>query len=85
MQHQVQGVIPASFFFQGRGAPIQKNALGLLCSLLHRILLQVPVLLVKFASLFWNKCETEGEFGTNGTGTRKSQKIFEQRYRRSGG
>ena len=75
-QHEVQGLVLASFFFHGRGAPIQKNALGLLRSLLHQILLQVPVLLLKFASLFKSKCETEGDFGTKWDWHEKELKKF---------
>ena len=75
-QHELQGLVLASFFFHGRGAPIQKNTLGLLCSLLHQILLQVPVLLLKFASLFRNKCENEGEFGKKWDWHEKELKQF---------
>ncbi len=75
-QPEVQGLVLASFFFHGRGAPIQKNSLGLFCSLLHQILLQVPVLLHKFASLFKKKCENEGEFGTKSDWHERELKQF---------
>ena len=57
-------LILASFFFHGRGSSIQKSALGLFRSLLHQILQQVPDLLIKFASLYRQRCNTEGENGT---------------------
>ncbi len=51
----------ASFFFHGRGAPIRESPLGLLRSLLHQILEQIPDLLSEFNSLFKKKRETLGE------------------------
>ena len=58
-----EGLILASYFFHGRGSFIQKSALGLYRSLLHQILQQVPDLLTKFASLYRQRCNTEGEHG----------------------
>ena len=58
-----EGLILASFFFHGRGSLIQKSPLGLFRSLLHQILLQVPDLLMEFASLYRERCDTEGENG----------------------
>ena len=58
-----EGSILASFFFHGRGSLIQKTPLGLLRSLLHQILQQVPDLLTKFASLYRQRCNTEGQNG----------------------
>ncbi|KAF7511627.1 hypothetical protein GJ744_003790 [Endocarpon pusillum] len=56
-------LITASFFFHGRGAPLQREALGLFRSLLHQILDQIPHLLSDFSSIFKKRCETEGEPG----------------------
>ena len=53
----------ASFFVHGRGAPIQKNSLGLYRSLLHQILDQIPELLSEFSSIFRKRRESEGEPG----------------------
>ncbi|KAF2793702.1 purine and uridine phosphorylase, partial [Melanomma pulvis-pyrius CBS 109.77] len=58
-------LVIASFFFHGRGSPLQKSPLGLFRSLLYQILNQVPKLLHEFTSIFKNKCDTEGEPGTN--------------------
>ena len=55
--------ILASYFFHGRGKPIQKNVLGLFRSLLHQILQQNRDLLSKFTSLYRKKCDTEGPCG----------------------
>ena len=58
-----EGVTLASFFFHGRGSLIQKSPLGLFRSLLHQILQQIPSLLTTFASLFRQRCDTEGQNG----------------------
>ena len=58
-----EGSILASFFFHGRGSLIQKTPLGLFRSLLHQILQQVPDLLTEFASLYRQRCNTEGQNG----------------------
>ena len=55
--------ILASYFFHGRGKPIQKNVLGLFRSLLHQMLQQNRDLLSKFTSLYREKCDTEGPCG----------------------
>ncbi|KAJ9660151.1 hypothetical protein H2201_007058 [Coniosporium apollinis] len=56
-------LVVASFFFHGRGAPLQKTPFGLFRSLLHQVLDQIPELLSKFYSIFKKKCETQGEPG----------------------
>lgn len=53
----------ASYFFDGRGAPIQKNPLGLFRSLLFQILNHFPDLLSEFGVFFKNKVDTEGGSG----------------------
>ena len=58
-----EGLILASFFFHGRGSLIQKSSLGLFRSLLHQILQQSPRLLTEFASLYRQRCDTEGQNG----------------------
>ena len=58
-----KGIILASFFFHGRGAPIQRNILGLFRSLLHQILQKNRDLLSKLTSLYKGSSETDGEFG----------------------
>ena len=58
-----EGLILASFFFHGRGSLIQKSPLGLFRSLLHQILQQSPRLLAEFASLYHQRCDTEGQNG----------------------
>ncbi len=55
-----EGLILASFFFHGRGSPIQKSPLGLFRSLLHQILQKVPGLLTEFTSRYRQRCDTEG-------------------------
>ena len=62
-QFAKQKSILASFFFHGRGAPLQKSTLGLFRSLLHQILQQNRVLLSKFTRLYKTRCKTDGEFG----------------------
>ena len=72
-----KGLILASFFFHGRGAPIQKNSLGLFRSLLHQILQQVPDLLATFATLYRQRCNTEGQHAQNWDWSEKDlQKFF---------
>lgn len=53
----------ASFFFHGRGAPIQKNPLGLFRSLLHQLLDQLPDMLAELTLVYEKKCKTEGALG----------------------
>lgn len=63
-QHQSKSnLVIASFFFHGRGAPIQKNSIGLFRSLLHQILDQIPELLSELTSIFEEKCEKRGVQG----------------------
>ena len=52
--------VVASFFFHGRGADIEKNALGLFRSLLYQILTQLPYLLEIFGSVFQDKVTPSG-------------------------
>ena len=67
----------ASFFFHGRGSLIQKSPLGLFRSLLHQILQQNPRLLTEFASLYRQRCDTEGQNGQKWDwGERDLQKFF---------
>ncbi|KAI9855300.1 MAG: hypothetical protein M1813_009839 [Trichoglossum hirsutum] len=54
------GFVVASFFFHGRGAPMQRNALGMFRSILHQILTQNRSLLPKFESVFASKREAQG-------------------------
>lgn len=56
-------LIIASFFFHGRGSPLQRNSLGLFRSLIHQLLDQNPELLAQFTSVFMEKCDTEGIHG----------------------
>ena len=75
-----EGLILASFFFHGRGSPIQKSPLGLFRSLLHQILQQVPGLLTKFASLYRQRCDTEGQNGQKWNWRERDlQKFFSSR------
>ena len=62
-QFTEQTFILASFFFHGRGAPIQKSTLGLFRSLLHQILQQNRDLLSKFTHQYAMRCQTDGKFG----------------------
>ena len=48
-----------SYFFHGRGTPLQRSALGLFRSLLHQILTQIPPLLSKFQSMFQSRFQKE--------------------------
>lgn len=66
----------ASFFFHGRGKPIQKNVLGLFRSLLHQIMQQNHELLSKCTSLYKKKCDTEGPCGTNWNWDEKQLQAF---------
>src|SRR5450432_1686767 len=65
LQRQQSGdkFVIASFFIYGSGVPLQRTPIGLFRSLLHQILLQVPLLLSEFHSIFEKKRETEGEAG----------------------
>ena len=58
-------LVIASFFFHGRGYPLQKSPLGLFRSVLYQILDQVPELLHEFTSVFKSKCDTQGKPGIN--------------------
>lgn len=51
----------ASYFFKGRGAPIQKNPIGMFRSLLFQILSHFPHLLSEFSTVYKNKVEAEGK------------------------
>ena len=53
----------ASFFFHGRGAPIQKSIIGLFRSILHQLLQQFPELLKEFSCLHRKRTEREGQCG----------------------
>ena len=56
-------LVCASFFFYGGGTLIQKNPLGLLRSLLHQIVQQVPSLLLELTHIFKRRRETDGTYG----------------------
>lgn len=71
-----QNCILASFFFHGRGAPIQKDVLGLFRSLLHQIFQQNRDLLSKFTSLYRRKCFTEGRFGSDWNWNKNDLEAF---------
>lgn len=62
-QESLDKSVTALFFFHARGAPIQKNSLGLFRSLLHQLLDQIPELLSELCSLFMKRCEKEGKPG----------------------
>ena len=53
----------ASFFFHGRGAPIQMSVIGLFRSLLHQLLQSLPGLLAEFSTLYKRRTDTDGECG----------------------
>ena len=53
-------LIIASFFFHGRGAPIQKSLLGLFRSLLFQILQHIPDSLASCSAIFKRKQDTQG-------------------------
>lgn len=53
-------LIVASFFFHGRGAPIQKSLLGFFRSLLFQILQHIPSLLSSCSAMFKRKRDTQG-------------------------
>lgn len=73
------GITLVSFFFHGRGAPMQKTVLGLFRSLLHQILQKNRDLLSKLTSLYKRSSETEGEFGRKWNWHEKQlQNFFKQ-------
>jgi predicted ATPase len=74
------GLVIASFFFHGRGSPLQKSSLGLFRSLLFQILDQVPGLLHEFTPVFKSKCDTEGEPGTKWNWHQTELQEFLQRF-----
>ncbi|KAH8702870.1 ankyrin repeat-containing domain protein [Phaeosphaeriaceae sp. PMI808] len=51
----------ASFFFSGRGAALQRNAVGLFRSLLYQLLPQIPELFVEFRPIFLEKKGTRDD------------------------
>jgi ankyrin repeat protein len=53
----------ASFFFSDSGSILQRDAMGLLRSLLHQILPQIPPLLAEFRSMFQRNLQTKGRGG----------------------
>ena len=55
----------ASFFFHGRGSPIQHNPAGLFRSLLHQIMMRIPHLCDQITSTFIRKRQTQGEYETH--------------------
>ena len=71
-----QNLILASFFFHGRGAPIQRSVLGLFRSLLHQILQLDRALLSDFTSLYNTKSETEGQYGIDWTWNENQLQSF---------
>lgn len=71
-----QKSISASFFFHGRGAPIQRNVLGLFRSLLHQILQQNRALLSDLTSLYNKKIKTEGQYGIDWTWNENQLQSF---------
>lgn len=71
-----QNCILASFFFHGRGAPIQKDVLGLFRSLLHQILQQNRDLLCVFTSIYKKKCSTQGRFGSDWNWNKNELQTF---------
>jgi ankyrin repeat protein len=62
-QAPVHGFKVASFFFHGRGSPMQKTPIGLFRSLLHQILGQIPPLLSELYLEFKLRREMRGEPG----------------------
>lgn len=75
-----QTFIVASFFFHGRGAPIQRNVLGLFRSLLHQILQQNRALLSDLTYLYNKKSETEGQYGIDWTWNENQLQSFFKSY-----
>ena len=71
-----QNCILASFFFHGRGAPIQKDVLGLFRSLLHQILQQNRDLLSKLTILYRKRCFTEGRLGPDWSWNENELRTF---------
>ena len=61
-RENTQGIALASFFFHGRGVPMQKTRLGLFRSLLYQILQKSRDLLSELTSLYIYRCETVGNF-----------------------
>lgn len=53
--------VVASFFFHGRGLPIQRNQIGLFRSLLNQILPQFPDVLQKFSGLHQEHIQERGK------------------------
>lgn len=58
-----KNVIIATFFFHGRGAPLQKTKLGLFRSLLNQLLVRVPGILSRLGSIYEERCKTAGDAG----------------------
>jgi hypothetical protein len=52
----------ASFFFNGRGAPLEKSIVGLYRSLLHILLPLAPEKHREIAHIYRSRCDTQGEF-----------------------
>ena len=53
--------IIASFFFNGRGSPLERNSLGLYRSILHQLLQFAPDQLSSLATIYKERCQTRGE------------------------
>ena len=51
-----------SFFFHGRGRPIQRSELGLLRSLLHQLAGQIPNILLRLTDEYTRRCEACGKY-----------------------
>ena len=62
-QEKRHNSVIVSWFFNGRGAPMQKNLLGLYMSLLHQLLRHFPEQLDILTSTFNRRCVSEGPFG----------------------
>lgn len=56
-------VLIASFFFHGRGSPLQKSPLGMFRSLLHQVLEQDTQSCIELTSIFKNKCNKQDNPG----------------------
>jgi ankyrin repeat protein len=52
-----------SFFFHGRGSPLQRTTLGLFRSLIHQLCRQIPQVLFEMTSLYQSKVDSIGKFG----------------------
>lgn len=77
-QENEENVFVASFFFNGRGSPVEKSPVGLYRSLLHKLLQFAPAAgkHQELAHVYKTRCDTQGEFDKEWSWHEKELEIW---------